>query len=567
MQLAGGEASVILDEPKLPTDLAANTDVTIDVCLLGDNAELLTILDAAGFVQDPDVLDTWFSSALWPFSTLGWPDPASANQEEGQPELAYGDLNCLDYYYPGSCLVTGRDIITLWVARMVIAGLYCLGDIPFTDVFLHANILDGKGEKMSKSKGNGIDPVDVIDSYGTDAMRYILCDMQTGTQDIRLPVTATCPSCGHDNDLGDTRHGQSIFTYVCGVSLSGKKRDDSCGGEFDVLGTLPDLPKAKLTSHRFDIGRGFCNKLWNSARFALMNLDQPTASNVTVDDLALEDRWLLHRLNKAVAAVNAGLASYNPSTALGAARDFFWGDLCDWYLEVIKPRIATPSRDAEVARAVLAYGIDQVLRLLHPFLPFITEHLWQKLNILAPNRSLGQLAAAVQSPLLINAAWPRPLEHFEDDAAEKNFSRLQDIVRGLRELRSELNIALRKPLEVTIRTPASEPTLDQTDLVANLLNLSAVHIDPMATRTVGMAAKVVGDIEILVHNAIDEKEERVRLDEELARVEGEIAICNKQLANERFVGRAPAHVVQKWRDRLAGYEAQKATIQETLAAF
>ncbi|MGE4632569.1 MAG: class I tRNA ligase family protein, partial [Planctomycetota bacterium] len=242
----GGHVLISLREP----DLQASTRA---------------LIEEAGLQQDPDVLDTWFSSALWPHSTLGWPDPATAQIDDGQrPLLAPdGSVDCLEYYYPGSCLVTGRDIITLWVARMVIMGLYNLGDLPFTDVFLHANILDGKGERMSKSKGNGIDPIDIIDRYGTDAMRFVLCEMQTGTQDIRLPVQAISPFTGDVIDLATAKHGHNIFTYLCPGS----------GKEFDVLGTMEDVPAAKLISDRFDVGRNFCNKLWNAVRFALMNLE------------------------------------------------------------------------------------------------------------------------------------------------------------------------------------------------------------------------------------------------------------------------------------------------------
>ncbi len=546
-------------------------DGRLDVCLLEDDPALVGPLEAAGFVRDPDVLDTWFSSALWPFSTLGWPDAGSAPIGEHQRTLgALGEGDdCLDYFYPGSCLVTGRDIITLWVARMVLAGLYCVGDIPFSDVFIHANILDGKGMIMSKSKGNGIDPVDIIEGYGTDAMRYVLCDMQTGTQDIRLPVTATCPVCGHDNDLGDTRHGSSIFTYVCGKPMKGKAREGSCGSEFDVLGTMPDLPAAKLTSPRFEVGRGFCTKLWNSARFAFMNLELPPARDVTADELTLEDRWLLAGLNEAIAGVQRGLEAYNPSTSLGAAREFFWSELCDWYLEIIKPRLAVGGRSADVARAVLAYSLDQVLRLLHPFVPFITEHLWQKLNEMVPERGLGALADTPPSNMLIVAAWPQQNPALADTTARDLFAQLQELTRALREFRSNQNIPLRQPLEITLETPAAKAaTLEpHLGLVANLVHLGAVHVAEKAERLPGMASKVVGDLEVLVHDAIDASEERARLGKELARVEKEIGICDKKLGNARFVERAPAHVVAKQRKRRAGYDAQRQAILEGLAAL
>jgi valyl-tRNA synthetase len=187
--------------------------------------------------------------------------------------------------------------------------------VPFSDVFIHANILDGNGERMSKSKGNGVDPVDIIDRYGTDAMRYVLCEMQTGTQDIRLPVQAICPSCGAENDLTNTKTGRTIFIRICG----------SCKQEFDVLGTMPDLPSAKLSSKRFDVGRAFCTKLWNSARFAFLNLEGAVApvEGFAQKALALEDRWILDQLDQAVGEVQAALEDYNPANAIGAAREFF----------------------------------------------------------------------------------------------------------------------------------------------------------------------------------------------------------------------------------------------------
>jgi valyl-tRNA synthetase len=367
----------------------------VDVCLLEGDQGAIGKLTGLGFEQDPDVLDTWFSSALWPHSTLGWPDSKTADTEDGA-----GLEGCLDYYYPGSCLVTARDIITLWVARMVITGLYNLGDVPFSDVFIHANILDGKGERMSKSKGNGIDPVDIVGEYGTDAMRYVLCDMQTGNQDIRLPVTAVCPGCQTHNDLTQAEHGRSVFTFKC----------EKCQAEFDVLGTMPDVPAAKLISERFLEGSKFCNKLWNATRFALSQLEDVPHQELKTDDLAIEDRWILAALNQAIRAVTRGLDNYNPSIALGAARDFLWNELCDWYLELIKPRLADlKDASAGVARQVLAYCLGQTMRLLHPFVPFVTEHLFQQLNQLVPQRGLPGLVDAGQSPaMLLQAPWPRP---------------------------------------------------------------------------------------------------------------------------------------------------------------
>jgi len=400
-------------------------------------------------------------------------------------------------------------------------------------------------------------------------MRYVLCDMQTGTQDIRLPVTAVCPVCGHDNDLAETRHGQSIFTYVCGKQSLTKQRDGSCGSEFDVLGTMPDLPSAKLTSPRFETGRAFCTKLWNSARFAFMNLEEAPATGVTRDELALEDRWLLDRLNGAIAGVHRGLQAYNPSAALGAAREFFWGDLCDWYLEVIKGRLAAGGRSAAVARAVLAFGLDQVLRLLHPFVPFVSEHLWQRLGEQVPARGLGELADAPADPLLITATWPAEREALADDDARALFEQLQVVTRAIREFRATQNFPMRQELEITLVPPPArvDALAPHAGVVARLVNLSALHVDAAAARPAGSVAKVVGDLQLFVHDALDVEAEKARLDKELARVDDEIATCDKKLGNSKFVERAPEHVVQQQRDRRAGFVAQRDAIVDALEAL
>ena len=555
--VVAGDGSLSGESPR------PDESVAIDVCLLEDDEALVGALEALGYERDADVLDTWFSSALWPFSTLGWPDPATAAIGAGQTPLAAldGAPDSLDFYYPGSCLVTGRDIITLWVARMVLAGLYCIGDIPFSDVFIHANILDGKGERMSKSKGNGIDPVDIIAQYGTDAMRYVLADMQTGSQDIRLPVTAVCPRCDHHNDLGDAKHGKSIFIRICG----------KCKAEFDILGTIPDLPRGTLISERFDIGRSFCTKLWNSARFALMNLDvpdDPAAPPVARDELAIEDRWILDGLAESVRAVTQGLADYNPSEAIGAAREFFWASLCDWYLELIKPRLAEPtSRTAFVARRVLAHALDQVLRLLHPFVPFITEHLWQKLNEIAPDRSLGALAPAPRAERIIGAAWPRPNESMVDPDLRESFMALQDVTRAIREVRSSVGMAPRAPLTVTVKpTPERRAALEAYfHVVQHLAGVETVHFDEAATRKPGQAAKVARDLELFIHDVIDDAEERGRLEKQKAKLVKEIEGVEKRLANPNFVERAPAEVVRDLGERLEGFRSSLEALERSLS--
>ncbi len=493
--------------------------------------------------QDPDVLDTWFSSALWPFSTLGWPDPDTAEVDPGKPGLgaASGFESCLEYYYPGSCLVTGRDIITLWVARMQVMGLYLLGDVPFTDCFIHANIQDGKGERMSKSKGNGIDPVDIIDKYGADAMRYVLCDMQTGTQDIRLPVQAVSPYTGKLVDLATAKHGRTIFTYL----------DPETGREFDVLGTIKDLPVAKITSERFEVGRAFCTKLWNAARFALLSLKEEAPSDYRpfgFDALEIEDRWILGRLNRAVEAVTAGLVDYNPSLALGAAREFFWSEFCDWYLELIKPRLKEDDSDSK-AGAVLAYIMDRILRLFHPFVPFISEALWERLGSIRPRRGIDEEIPS--GGLLITASWPPANPEWKDERAERDMDLLREIVRTIRHWRSGASCPPSRRLAAIIKTSGAEAEsiLRTSAGISHLAALSNLEVRSEFERPRTAAKIVQRGIEIFLLDVIDTEVERKRLETALKKAQKDLEQVEKRLGNPNFVGRAPADIVAEERRR------------------
>ncbi|MCB9175538.1 MAG: valine--tRNA ligase [Caldilineae bacterium] len=525
------------------------------------DAELVEALERAGFVRDPDVLDTWFSSGIWPHSTLGWPDPETAEIEAGQLPLGAGDAgkSALDAYYPGSCLVTGRDIITLWVARMAMMGLYNLGDLPFTDVFIHANILDGKGERMSKSKGNGIDPVDIIEAYGTDAMRYVLCEMQTGTQDIRLPVQAISPFTGKLIELAEAKHGRSIFTYL----------DPETGQEFDVLGSMPGLPAARLVSDRFIVGRNFCNKLWNATRFALLNLDGTRFQALTPSELELEDRWILSRLVHAVDTVDRELTRYNPAAAIGAVRDVFWNELCDWYLELIKPRLAAGGDDARVAQQVLATVLDQILRLLHPFLPFITEALWERLNQLAPERGIASRLPDT-SGLLITAAWPSSQPDWRMAEQETiDFGFAQDAVRAIRDVRNQYNVPPARKLEVLIRAEGrgAEVVTRHSRVLAVMAGLESVTIDAEATRAADAATAVLQDLELYLPGLIDLDQERARLEKQRDGLIGRIDGLRQRLGNASFVDRAKPEVVDGARQQLKELEAQLAGVEANLAAL
>jgi valyl-tRNA synthetase len=534
-------------------------DIVFEVQLCPRNKEIeetyLPVCEQLGLQQDPDVLDTWFSSALWPHSTLGWPSPAEAKINKGQAPLGSvdGKPDTLSYYYPGSCLVTARDIITLWVARMVVTGLYNLGDVPFTDVFIHANILDGKGERMSKSKGNGIDPVDIVEQYGTDAMRYVLCDMQTGTQDIHLPVQAISPYTNEPVDLATAKHGRTIFTYIC----------PKTGKEFDVLGAIPDLPAAKVISDRFDVGKHFCNKLWNAARLVLMNLEEQAFRPLSPDELFAEDRWILSRLSQVISAVTAHLQAYNPSAALSSARDFFWSEFCDWYLELIKPRLKNEA-EAFVARQVLVVALDQILRLFHPFVPFITEAIWEHLGAYIPTRGIDQ--ALPSSELLILAAWPEPDLSRQDQALEAEFAVMQDVIRSIRNVRGKYNIAPAKKLDAHIKANA-EATTSLTQMkahIVNLCNLSVLEIAPTVERPKLSAVQVIGDLEIYLVGVLDPEKERERLTNQKKKLLKELTPIQKKLENQEFLNRAPAHVIEKERQKVQEMTMELALIEENL---
>ena len=329
--------------------------------------------------QDPDVLDTWFSSAL-----VAALDVRLAEQT---PEV--------DYYYPTSALVTSRDIITLWVARMVLMGLHNLGDVPFREVFIHPKILDGFGEGMSKSKGNGVDPIDVMDKFGADALRFGLAYLTTETQDVRMPVDFECPHCG--TLVEQTKKNRVLPRVPC----------KQCGKEFSTQwASKPEdvaLPRGAVVSERFELARNFCNKLWNAARFTLLNLEGYTSAPIPDSELAVEDRWILSRLATVTAEMTTALDEYRFADAMKFAYEFAWDEFCSFYVEMVKSRLATAD-GRPVAQRVLAHTLDTLLRLLHPAVPFITEEIWQLLGQAAPKRGLAAPAAASDSIMI--AAWP-----------------------------------------------------------------------------------------------------------------------------------------------------------------
>lgn len=545
----------------------APASVEVQLCFLDQQADaaIAPMLQAAGLELDPDVLDTWFSSALWPHSTLGWPTPADAAVDPGQTALGRaGDRpDSLSYYYPGSCLVTGRDIITLWVARMIISGLYNLGDVPFRDVFLHATILDGKGVRMSKSKGNGIDPLDIIDRYGADALRYVVCELQTGTQDVRLPVQAISPFPAEGEaerlvDLATAKPGPYLGTFV----------DPVAGAPMDLIGQYAKegITAAKATSERFSVGANFCNKLFNAARFAFLNLDETSFAPLDSTSLPLEDRWILSRLERAITTVQRHLEEYNPSAAIQTARDFFWSELCDWYLEMLKPRMKDGA-DAEAkstGQQVLAAVLDQTLRLLHPFVPFLTETLWERLNTLAPRRGVESEFAG--SEMLVHAAWPTSQTSWRDDAVEANVATMQTWCVAIREARARYQVAPREQLEARFQADGATATVLQATkaLLANMAGLASAAIGPDQERTKDSATVVLGESKAFLLGVVDLEKERQKLSKEQKALAGRIGGLEKKLANQGFLAKAPAAVVEKERASLAALQAQLAGVQQSL---
>jgi valyl-tRNA synthetase len=417
-------------------------------------------------------------------------------------------------------LCTAREIITLWVSRMVMMGQYCVGDIPFSDVYIHAMIQDGEGRKMSKSLGNGIDPLVAINSHGADAMRFTLASMTTDTQDIRMPV----------------------------VSM-----------------TLPDGRQAN-TSPKFDIGRNFCNKLWNASRFALMNLEGLDAAIFDPGKMDITDRWILSRLAQTTCEVTESLAQYKYSEPLAQLYRFFWNEFCDWYLEWIKPRLQDEQKKP-TAQNVLAFVLDQTLRLLHPFIPFITEGIFQKLNEIAPVRQLQGIVHAKHSTALVIAEWPAQMNSLVNQNVEEQIQTVQDAVRAIRDIRSKYNRPLDELFKVSAQ--ASPKTVNILNENAQLIKqLGSVKDFEAGAETIkprNAATAIIGDLRIYVHDVIDMEAERQRLEKQEQQVETAKKAVEAKLKNEEFVNKAKPEVVVQAREKLAQLQEQLKTIQKHLS--
>jgi len=448
--------------------------------------------------QDPDILDTWYSSALWPFSTLGWPD----------------DTEDLRYFYPTTVMETGYDIIFFWVARMIMMGLECTGEVPFRYVYLHGMVRDEQGRKMSRSWGNVIDPLEVIEEYGADALRFAL-------------MTASTPG-------NDTR----------------------------------------LSIQKVEAARNFANKVWNAARFVLSNLPadhdlacEPVDSlSCCPKDLGLPDRWILSRHHQLVANVNRLMENYQFGEAGRQIHDFLWGEFCDWYIEISKLRLYGRDEQArDMTCRVLTYVLERTLRLLHPFVPFVTEEIWQYLTRGKGRRMRGQ---PVDSIMLM--PWPELRKEDRDETAERGMEIIVGLIRAIRNARAEYDVPPGRRIAATIIGGAqTELLLDQREVLAHLAHLDREHltiIPQQSERPRQALALMLGDVEcyLPLEGMIDLEVEQQKLGRELEKVSRLIQRAERLLANEDFLTKAPAHVVEREQEKLALNRAQQAKLQRRL---
>ena len=429
--------------------------------------------------RDPDTLDTWFSSALWPFSTLGWPD----NTEE------------LKYFYPTNTLVTGYGIIFFWVARMIFSGLEHMGEVPFNTVFFHGLIRDAQGRKMSKSLGNGVDPLDVISVYGADALRFTL-------------VTGNSPG----NDL-------------------------------------------RFSEEKVSASRNFANKIWNAARFILMNIEGKDIDCALPKKLYTSDKWILNRFNNVTAAVTENLEKFELGMAVSKLYDFIWDDFCDWYIELAKIRMnGADEESADSARRVLVWTMSNTLKLLHPFMPYITEEIWQTL----PH----------DGEALIVAKWPEYDEALSFPQEAKNLENVMALIRAIRTRRNEMNVPPSKKAHIYIDTAHPAPYEEASEFIARLAYGSKVEIGT-GFDVQGAVTAVTDDAKALLpmDDLVDKAAETARLNKELANAQKQLDTVKAKLANEKFTSKAPQNVIDGVKANGEKLEAKIKLILETLESY
>jgi valyl-tRNA synthetase len=478
---------------------------------IGDDVELS---------QDTDVLDTWFSSALWPFSTLGWPEKTEA----------------LGEFYPGNVLVTGFDIIFFWVARMIMMGIKFMGDVPFHEVYIHGLIRDADGQKMSKSKGNVLDPLDLIDGIDLES----LVEKRTAG----LMQTHVAPK------IEEATRKQ----FPDGIDQFGA---DALRMTFAALATTG-------RDVRFDLGRiegykNFCNKLWNAARYVLMNTEALDEGDV---EFSAADRWVRARLDATTRAMHRQFASYRLDLAAQSIYEFTWHEFCDWYLELSKPVLQSDAASVELQRGTrrtLIETLEAILRLLHPLMPFITEEIWEQVA----ERS------GIPGETIMLRAYPEPDDAAVDDDAIADIDWVRQFILGIRQIRGEMDISPGKPLPVLLQQ-ASDDDRDRASRLALLLQrvgrVESIEIIVDSAEPPPAAMALLGDMRLLVpmKGLIDVDAERARLDKQMEKTQAELAKATGKLANENFVNNAPEAVVTQERQRVAEFEKTITQLQEQL---
>ncbi|HLR65180.1 MAG TPA: valine--tRNA ligase [Pseudogracilibacillus sp.] len=439
--------------------------------------------DIENWTQDEDVLDTWFSSALWPFSTMGWPDVDEADFKR---------------YFPTDALVTGYDIIFFWVARMIFQSVEFTDEAPFKDVLIHGLIRDAEGRKMSKSLGNGVDPMEVIEKYGADALRYFLLTGSTPGQDLRF-------------------HWERVESTW-----------------------------------------NFANKIWNASRFALMNMEDLKAEDIDLTkELALPDKWILTRLNETIEHVTANTDKYEFGEAGRALYNFIWDDFCDWYIEMAKLSLYGEDEERkQTTRSVLAHVLDQTLRMLHPYMPFITEEIWQQLPQEGESISV--------------ASWPIVNESFNFTAEVKQMETIMAMIRSVRNIRAEVDTPMSRKVNMLIQAHSAEIAEElqkERQYIERFCNTEELTIDTnIDAPKQAMSAVVTGaEIFLPLEGLIDFEKELARLAKELEKWEKEVALVERKLSNEGFVAKAPEQLVEKEREKLIDYKEKYASVQARIA--
>ncbi|MBT7180082.1 MAG: valine--tRNA ligase, partial [Nitrospina sp.] len=452
-----------------------------EVQVARETPEKCSACSSTDLEQETDVLDTWFSSALWPFSTLGWPEKTET----------------LKKFYPTSVLCTGFDILFFWVARMIMMGIKFMDDVPFKHVYIHALIRDAEGQKMSKTKGNVIDPLAVMEQYGTDALRFTLAAFAAQGRDIKL-----------DED-------------------------------------------------RIDGYRNFCNKLWNASRFVFMNLEgyEGTCQLDEQANRSIADQWILSRLNNTTQEVNQALEDFKFNDAALTVYKFIWNEYCDWYIELVKSRLTVEGPEKKVAQNVLLHVLEASLKLLHPFMPFITEEIWQKLPKTGDS--------------IMVSTFPEFKADRSDAKVEETMGKVMEVITGVRNIRGEMNLNPGLKLNALIKTSRAdlEVTLkEHAGFIRELARVDQITIGSDIEKPEVSASSVLGEMDLIIPLAgmMDFEEEKNRIEKELKKIEKDLIFLDKKLSNPNFVKKAPAEVIEKDEKRKTTLSEKQAKLETHL---